>query len=136
LLLVKLPPEDPEGKPLGPEGLARLVQPFLAAGVCDGFVAINTSVSLARAAVGVAEGEPPGGISGAPLRPLALEAMSALAALAPGQLRIGVGGVMDPEDACALAAAGAHLVELYSGLVYRGPRLAHGCAAALRATRR
>jgi dihydroorotate dehydrogenase len=135
LLLVKLPPEDADAKPLGPDGLAKLVGPFLARGVCDGFVAVNTSVSLARATVPVPEGEPPGGVSGAPLRPLALEATAALAALAPNHLRIGVGGVMDPADACALVAAGAHLVELYSGLVYRGPRLLHDCAAALRAAR-
>ncbi len=136
LLLVKLPPEDADGKPLGEEGLARLVDPFLAADVCDGFVAVNTSASLARAAVRVPEGEPPGGISGAPLRALAREAMAALTALAPNQLRIGVGGVMEPEDALALAAAGAHLVELYSGLVYRGPRLVRECAAALGAAPR
>src|SRR5262245_14755476 len=115
-LLVKLPPEDAEGKVLGPEGLAKLVAPFLAGDACDGFVAINTSVSLARAAVAVREGEPSGGVSGAPLRALAREAMGALAALAPSHLRIGVGGVMDAEDAVALREAGAHLVELYSGL--------------------
>jgi dihydroorotate dehydrogenase len=132
LLLVKLPPEDAEGKPLGAEGLGRLVGPFLAPGVCDGFVAVNTSVSLARASAPMPPGEPPGGVSGAPLRAFALEATSALAALAPRHLRIGVGGVMDPADALALSAAGAHLVELYSGLVYRGPRLLHDCAAALR----
>ena len=134
-LLVKLPPEDADGKPLGSEGLTRLVKPFLFADVCDGFVAINTSVALARAAVRVAEGEPSGGISGAPLRALALEATAALAALAPSQLRVGVGGVMDPADACALVRAGAHLVELYSGLVYRGPRFVRDCAAALQAAR-
>jgi dihydroorotate dehydrogenase len=134
-LLLKLPPEDADGKPLGPEGLGRLVKPMLSPDVCDGFVAINTSVSLARAAVRVGEEEPSGGISGAPLRALALEAMAALAALAPSQLRIGVGGVMEPADACALVSAGAHLVELYSGLVYRGPRLVRDCAAALRASR-
>jgi dihydroorotate dehydrogenase len=132
LLLVKLPPEDAEGKPLGPDGLRRRVEPFLAEDVCDGFVAVNTSVSLARAAVRVGDGEPSGGLSGAPLRALALEAMQALTALAPNQLRIGVGGVMEAEDALALRAAGAHLLELYSGLVYRGPRLVRECAEALR----
>jgi dihydroorotate dehydrogenase len=132
LLLLKLPPEDADGKPLGPEGLARLVGPFLAPEICDGFVAVNTSVALARAAVRVGEGEPSGGISGAPLRALALEAMQALSALAPAQLRIGGGGVMDGADALALAEAGAHLVELYSGLVYRGPSLVHECAESLR----
>jgi dihydroorotate dehydrogenase len=131
LLLVKLPPEDADGKALGPGGLARLVEPLLGAESCDGFVAINTSVALAQASVRVGEGEPTGGVSGAPLRALAREVMTALAALAPDKLRVGVGGVMAPEDACALVAAGAHLVELYSGLVYRGPRLARECAAAL-----
>jgi dihydroorotate dehydrogenase len=132
LLLVKLPPEDGEGKLLGPDGLARLVAPFVAAESCDGFVAINTSAALARASVRVREGEPGGGVSGAPLRPLAREAMHALAAAAPRHFRVGSGGVMEAEDALALAAAGAHLVELYSGLVYRGPRLVRECAEALR----
>jgi dihydroorotate dehydrogenase len=61
--------------------------------------------------------------------------MRALAEFAPGHLRIGVGGVLAPEDAVALARAGAHLVELYTGLVYRGPRLVRECAAALRDAR-
>ncbi len=132
LLLVKLPPEDPDGKRLGPEGLAELVRPLLAPGVCDGFVTSNTSVSLARALLPRPEGESPGGVSGAPLRPLAREAMEALSAVAPDHLRIGVGGILEPEDAVALVDAGAHLVELYSGLIYKGPRLVPDCAAALR----
>lgn len=132
LLLVKLPPEDADGKRLDAEGLAALVRPLLAPGVCDGFVASNSSVALARALVPQPEGEAPGGISGAPLHPLALEVMRALLELAPGHLRIGVGGVLAPEDAVALGRAGAHLVELYTGLVYRGPRLVRECAAALR----
>jgi dihydroorotate dehydrogenase len=135
LLLVKLPPEDADGKALDADGLARLVRPFLAADVCDGFVAVNTSVASARALAPVPEGEPTGGVSGAPLRARARDAMAALAELAPAQLRIGVGGVMEPGDAAALAAAGAHLVEVYTGLVYRGPRFVRDCAAALRAAR-
>ncbi|MGH7286960.1 MAG: hypothetical protein ACREI8_02960 [Myxococcota bacterium] len=35
---------------------------------------------------------------------------------------MGVGGVLEPADALAMHEAGAHLVELYTGLVYRGPR--------------
>jgi dihydroorotate dehydrogenase len=100
--------------------------------VCDGFVASNTSVALARALAPQPEGAAPGGVSGAPRRPLALDAVRALAVLAPGPLRRGVGGVLAPEDAVALGRAGAHLVELYTGLVYRGPRLVRDCAAALR----
>ena len=136
LLLVKLPPEDADGKRLDAEGLAGLVRPLLAPGVCDGFVACNTSVALARALARVPDGEAPGGISGAPLQPLALEAMRTLAEVAPAHLRIGVGGVLAPADAVALVRAGAHLVELYTGLVYRGPRLVRDCAEALRDARR
>jgi len=132
LLLVKLPPEDADGKRLDGEALAKLVRPLLAPGVCHGFVASNTSLALARALAPVPESEPPGGVSGAPLLPLALDAMRALAELAPSHLRIGVGGVMQPADAVALREAGAHLVELYTGLVYRGPRFARACAEALR----
>jgi dihydroorotate dehydrogenase len=132
LLLVKLPPEDAEGKRLDADGLARLVRPLLAPGVCDGFVASNTSLTLARALAPRPERELPGGVSGAPLLPLALEAMRALREVAPSHLRIGVGGVLEPADAVAMHEAGAHLVELYTGLVYRGPRFARACAAALR----
>jgi dihydroorotate dehydrogenase len=135
LLLVKLPPEDADGKRMGPGALSDLVRPLLAPGVCDGFVTCNTSVSLARELVPRPEGEAPGGISGAPLLPLAREAMEALTAAAPDHLRIGVGGILDPADAVALADAGAHLVELYSGLIYRGPRLVRDCATALKGRR-
>jgi dihydroorotate dehydrogenase len=61
--------------------------------------------------------------------------MEALTAAAPDHLRIGVGGILDPADAVALADAGAHLVELYSGLIYRGPRLVRDCATALKGRR-
>jgi dihydroorotate dehydrogenase len=132
LLLVKLPPEDADGKRLGPEALSDLVRPLLAPGVCDGFVTCNTSVSLARELVPQPDGEAPGGISGATLLSMAREAMQALTAVAPDHLRIGVGGVLDGDGAVALRDAGAHLVELYSGLIYRGPRLVRDCALALR----
>jgi dihydroorotate dehydrogenase len=43
---------------------------------------------------------------------------------------IGVGGIMDPADAIAKVDAGASLVQLYTGLVYRGPQLVRSCIAA------
>ena len=46
---------------------------------------------------------------------------------------IGVGGVMEPQDAVAKLAAGADLVQLYTGLIYRGPRLVGECVEAMRA---
>jgi dihydroorotate dehydrogenase len=135
-LLVKLPPEDAARRPWSAETLARVVAPLADSGVCDGFVAVNTSSSLALERVPAARPESPGGLSGAPLLGLAVATLRLLAELAaPGQLRIGVGGVMTPDDAVALLDAGAQLVEVYSGLIYRGPRFVHDCAEALRAAR-
>ncbi len=135
-LLVKLPPEDEERRPWSEVSLARLVAPLARPDACDGFVATNTSIGLALARAPHARPDAPGGVSGAPLHPLALAALRALRACAhPDQLRIGVGGVMRPEDALALVEAGAQLVELYSGMIYRGPRLVSECAAALCAQR-
>jgi dihydroorotate dehydrogenase len=54
------------------------------------------------------------------------------AALGPDTPIIGVGGVLSGEDACSKLAAGAQLVQIYTGLIYRGPALV---AEAVRATR-
>ena len=131
-LLLKLPPEESSNLGWTPETLARFLAPFASPSVCDGFVAVNTSTRLALAMVPLASAERPGGVSGAPLRPLALEVMEMLRTIAPDQLRIGVGGIGCAEDAQALLRAGAHLVEIYSGIVYRGPRLVRECAEAIR----
>ena len=131
-LLLKLPPEESSNQRWTPEVLARFLVPFASESVCDGFVAVNTSTRLALAMVPLARAERPGGVSGTPLHPLALEVMQMLRSIAPEQLRIGVGGIGCAADAQALLRAGAHLVELYSGIVYRGPRLIRECAAALR----
>ncbi len=130
-LLVKLPPETADGAAWTPDALAGLVGPLLP--VCDGFVAVNTSIHLALKSAKEAQPDFPGGLSGAPLLPLAIEAQQVLAEMAPEHLRIGAGGVMSPADACLLRDAGAHLVEVFSGLIYRGPTLVGDCAAALRA---
>lgn len=136
LLLVKLPPEDGKRESWTAETLAGVVAPLADPEVCDGFVAVNTSSALALKCVRDARPESPGGLSGAPLHGLALATLRLLKELAaPGQLRIGVGGVMCPADAVSLLDAGAHLVEVYSGLIYRGPRFVHDCAEALRRER-
>jgi dihydroorotate dehydrogenase len=131
-VLVKLPPEDAEGRVFSPESLAAQIAPLCSRDVCDGFVAVNTSTRLARETVAHATADRPGGLSGAPLLPLAIDVMKALRDLAPGHLRIGVGGILHAADASALADAGAHLVEVYSGMIYRGPTLIAECATALR----
>jgi dihydroorotate dehydrogenase len=96
----------------------------------DAVIATNTTV--AREGVeNLPHGAEPGGLSGAPLRARATRALAALAAELKGELPlIGVGGVMSGADAAEKLAAGAALVQLYTGLVYRGPGLVAECASA------
>ena len=65
------------------------------------------------------------------LKPACSEASSARAALPRDYPIIGVGGILSADDARAKIAAGATLVQLYTGLVYRGPALVGQCARAL-----
>ncbi len=97
----------------------------------DAVIATNTT--LARDAVGgMPHANEPGGLSGAPLTARSCEVVRALARVLDGALPvIGVGGVMRAADALALAAAGASLVQVYTGLIYRGPALVREAAAAL-----
>ena len=89
----------------------------------DAVIATNTTVS--RAAVkGLRHAEESGGLSGAPLRDASTEIIRKLARLLDGKLPIiGVGGVMSADDARAKLAAGASLVQIYTGFIYRGPEL-------------
>ena len=130
-LLVKLAPEDADRIPWSGESLKAVVEPLVGSDACDGFVAVNTSSRLAAEL-----GEESGGVSGAPLLPMALQVVRDLRQLIGTQrLIIGSGGITSPEHANEFIAAGSDLVEIYSGLVYRGPGLISGCAAALREQR-
>jgi len=51
--------------------------------------------------------------------------------LGPNFPIVGVGGIDSPASAASLRNAGADLVQLYTGLVYQGPRLIRACVAAL-----
>jgi dihydroorotate dehydrogenase len=74
-----------------------------------------------------------GGLSGRPLTARTREVVSFVSRLTGGRLPIiGVGGVLDPDDALRLVDAGASLVQIYTGLVYRGPGLVRRTAEALR----
>jgi dihydroorotate dehydrogenase len=88
----------------------------------DGFVAANTSTERAGlVSPWAAEG---GGLSGRPVHAAAVRAVGALYRLTGGRLPIvGVGGIFSPEDAYAFIRAGATLLQVYTGLVYRGPSL-------------
>jgi dihydroorotate dehydrogenase len=98
----------------------------------DGVIASNTTLS--RSAV---EGQPhaqeSGGLSGAPLLEPSNRVIRLLrSALGKRFPIIGVGGVMSADDACAKIAAGADLVQIYTGLIYKGPALVPQAAAALK----
>ena len=98
----------------------------------DGVIATNTTVS--RDAVrGLAHADEVGGLSGAPLLEASNRVIAALRAELGARMPIiGVGGVLSGDDARAKRAAGADLVQIYTGLIYRGPALVGECAAALK----
>jgi dihydroorotate dehydrogenase len=89
----------------------------------DGVIATNTTVSRAAVA-GLRHAEESGGLSGSPLGSASTEIIRKLAQLLDGRLPIiGVGGVMNAADARAKLDAGASLVQIYTGFIYRGPDL-------------
>jgi dihydroorotate dehydrogenase len=99
----------------------------------DAVIATNTSV--AREGVeGLPHAEETGGLSGAPIRARATQALATLARELKSEIPlIGVGGIMSGPDAAEKFTRGASLVQLYTGLVYRGPALIAECASACRA---
>jgi dihydroorotate dehydrogenase len=101
----------------------------------DGVIATNTTI--ARDAVqGLQHAGETGGLSGAPVAEASNRVIAALrAALGPAFPIIGVGGVMDGASARAKRQAGADLVQIYTGLIYRGPALVHEAAQALKGPR-
>lgn len=127
-LLLKLPPEDAGKAAWTAESLGALISKVLDSGACQGFVAVNTSTRLAAEF-----GESAGGVSGRPLLNPALEVIGLLRGMiGPDRLLIGSGGITDPAGAVRMVDAGADWVELYSGLIYRGPGLIPRCARALK----
>jgi dihydroorotate dehydrogenase len=97
----------------------------------DGVIATNTTT--ARDAVkGLAHAEEAGGLSGRPVFEASNRVIRRLRARLGARFPIiGVGGVMSGEDAAAKRAAGADLVQIYTGLIYRGPGLVREAARAL-----
>lgn len=96
----------------------------------DAVIATNTTI--ARDAVqGLPHADEGGGLSGAPLTLRSREVVAALArALAGAMPIIGVGGISSGADARAMLAAGASLVQLYTGFIYGGPPLIREAAGA------
>lgn len=98
----------------------------------DGVIATNTTI--ARDAVKhLPHGEEAGGLSGAPVLQASNRVIAQLrAALGAGYPIIGVGGVLSGADAQSKIAAGADLVQLYTGFIYKGPELVTEAARALK----
>lgn len=97
----------------------------------DGIIATNTTVHRAMSMAD--EASQTGGLSGAPLHELSLKAVSTLRRLSgPAFPIIGVGGIDSPEKARAMRSAGADLVQIFTGMIYRGPSLVPECVRALR----
>jgi dihydroorotate dehydrogenase len=96
---------------------------------------IATNTTVARDAVkGMAHAEETGGLSGKPVFEASNRVIRQLrAALGKSYPIIGVGGVMSGRDAQAKRDAGADLVQLYTGFIYRGPGLVLEAAKALKA---
>jgi dihydroorotate dehydrogenase len=98
----------------------------------DAVIATNTTI--ARDAVAhLPFGSEAGGLSGAPVKQSSDQVIKELHRTLQGQVPIiGVGGIMSGQDAKDKINAGASLVQLYSGLIYQGPKLVSDCAKALK----
>ena len=116
-LLVKVAPDLDETQ------IADIAEAALSTGI-DGLIATNTTIKRPENLRGVAKGET-GGLSGKPLFGLATRILSEFYKATGGKLPlIGVGGILSGADAYAKIKAGASLVQVYSGMVYRGPGMA------------
>jgi dihydroorotate dehydrogenase len=101
----------------------------------DGVIATNTTLSR-EAVKGMAHAEEAGGLSGAPVLAASNRVISQLrAALGTGFPIIGVGGVMSGADAVSKIKAGADVVQIYTGLIYKGPALVTEAARAIQQAR-
>jgi dihydroorotate dehydrogenase len=110
----------------------KLIADLLVEFKIDAIIATNTTI--VRDAVQELEfGKEAGGLSGAPVRQVSTEVVRSLKEYLGDAIPIvGVGGIMTGKDAQEKLTAGASLVQIYSGLIYRGPKLISECAATLK----
>lgn len=95
----------------------------------SGIIATNTMVERP---VSLADKVPAGGLSGRPLTRKSADIVDYIHRATSGKLPIiGVGGIMDERDAGAMVDSGASLIQVYSGMIYRGPFFARDLARAL-----
>ncbi len=126
-LVVKIAPD------LEAEEIGRIARTLVRHRI-DGVVATNTTVDHAAVA-GLLHAAEEGGLSGRPLKDKSTAVVRSLAAALDGALPIiGVGGILSGPDAKEKIAAGATLVQIYTGLIYKGPELVAEIARALAPT--
>ena len=114
-ILVKIAPD------LNDEELADAIGVILDKGM-DGIIATNTT--LAREGLRSKHQGETGGLSGSPLRGRSEAVLSRVVKLVDGKAPIvSVGGILNPDDAKKRLALGASLVQVYTGMIYRGPQL-------------
>lgn len=122
-LLVKIAPDMEADE-------VELVAGSIARSALDGVIATNTTISR-EAVQDDPQAEETGGLSGRPVFEASNRVIRQLREHLPEMMIIGVGGIDSGEAAKAKIAAGADLVQLYTGLIYQGPRLVGECAGAL-----
>ena len=116
------------------DAAVNAVARLLVAHRLDGVIATNTTIARDGMA-GLPHADEAGGLSGAPLRERSTAVLRTLAKALDGALPvIGVGGILAAGDAQQKIDAGATLVQLYTGLIYRGPDLVAECVRALATT--
>ncbi|KKK05994.1 quinone-dependent dihydroorotate dehydrogenase [Micromonospora sp. HK10] len=122
-VLVKIAPD------LSEPAIAELLEVCLDRGAA-GVIATNTTLGRdGLAPADRARGAETGGLSGRPLTGRAREVVAFVHRETGGRLPvIGVGGILDPDDAARMFDAGASLVQLYTGFIYRGPALVRSVA--------
>jgi dihydroorotate dehydrogenase len=98
----------------------------------DGLICTNTTIDRAGVA-GELHADEAGGLSGKPLFEPSIEVLRGMAQRLGGDFPlVGVGGVLSGSDAADKVTAGAALVQIYSGLIFRGPWLLTECVEEIR----
>ncbi len=117
----------PDLEPEGLEAVARTVQQF----EFEAVIATNTTTSR-PGLEGMKHATEAGGLSGAPLKPLADQTLASLRQMLPQEVAlVGVGGIRSGQDAVDKLDLGASLVQFYTGMIYRGPGLLGECLEAI-----
>lgn len=124
-LLIKISPDLSEGD------ITTIAKAVAAHGI-DGVVACNTTTARPASVRAHRHAAQAGGLSGKPLAARATAIIRQLRGLLPPPVVIiGAGGILTPDDAKEKLAAGADLIQIYTGLIYQGPALPRQLLTAL-----